>query len=129
MTSMAAEGSAEGMACFRKRVAYRFAEAFGMRQRLVSAARLGIVEQQPTLKIFGEEVPLRAEVTVLNGYSAHADRTELTAWLDAVPATSPSLGQVWLVHGEPTAQDALATTLRSKGYQVGCPSPGERGEV
>ena len=47
MTSMAAEGSAEGMACFRKRVAYRFTEAFGMRQRLVSAARLGIVEQQP----------------------------------------------------------------------------------
>ena len=42
MTSMAAEGSAEGMACFRKRVAYRFAEAFGLRQRLVSASRLGI---------------------------------------------------------------------------------------
>ena len=42
MTSMAAEGSAEGMACFRKRVAYRFAEAFGMRQRLVSPSRLGI---------------------------------------------------------------------------------------
>ena len=42
MTSMAAEGSAEGMKCFRKRVAYRFAEAFGMRQRLVSASRLGI---------------------------------------------------------------------------------------
>jgi metallo-beta-lactamase family protein len=88
-----------------------------------------IVERRPTLKIFGEEVPLRAKVEVLNGYSAHADRTELTTWLDAVRATSPSLGQVWLVHGEPAAQDALATTLRTKGYQVGCPSPGERGEV
>ena len=42
MTSMAAEGAAEGMKCFRKRAAYRFAEAFGLRQRLVSAARLGI---------------------------------------------------------------------------------------
>ena len=47
MTSMAAEGSAEGMACFRKRVAYRFAEAFGMRQRLVSPARLGIESPVP----------------------------------------------------------------------------------
>ena len=42
MTSMAAEGSAEGIACFRKRVGHRFSEAFGRRQRLVSAARLGI---------------------------------------------------------------------------------------
>jgi lipoyl(octanoyl) transferase len=42
MTSMAAEGSAEGIACFRKRMGHRFSEAFGYRQRLVSAARLGI---------------------------------------------------------------------------------------
>jgi len=42
MTSMAAEGAAEGIACFRKRVGHRFSEAFGRRQRLVSAARLGI---------------------------------------------------------------------------------------
>ena len=37
MTSMAAEGSAEGVACFRKRIGHRFSEAFGLRQRLVSA--------------------------------------------------------------------------------------------
>ena len=42
MTSMAAEGSAEEIACFRKRVGHRFTEAFGLRQRLVSARRLGI---------------------------------------------------------------------------------------
>jgi lipoate-protein ligase B len=41
MTSIARELSAEGhLPCFRKRMAYRFAEAFGRRQRLVSAARL-----------------------------------------------------------------------------------------
>src|SRR3712207_9312640 len=43
-----------------------------------------IVERRPTLKIFGDEVPLRARVEVLNGYSAHADRNELAAWLGAV---------------------------------------------
>jgi lipoate-protein ligase B len=41
MTSVAHELGADGhLACFRKRMAYRFAEAFGRRQRLVSAARL-----------------------------------------------------------------------------------------
>ena len=42
MTSLQAEGLAEGVACFRKRMGYRFADAFGRRQRLVSAARLGV---------------------------------------------------------------------------------------
>src|SRR3954468_19222182 len=42
MTSLRAEGVAEGLACFRKRVGYRFSEAFGRRQRLVTPQRLGI---------------------------------------------------------------------------------------
>jgi lipoyl(octanoyl) transferase len=45
MTSLAGELSAAeapGVACFRKEVAYRFCEAHGRRQRLVSPARLGI---------------------------------------------------------------------------------------
>jgi lipoyl(octanoyl) transferase len=47
MTSVKAEGIDEGLACFRKRMGYRFTEAFGRRQRLVSAARLGIREPVP----------------------------------------------------------------------------------
>jgi lipoyl(octanoyl) transferase len=42
MTSMAAEGAAEGLACFRKRMGHAFCEAFGFRQRLISPARLGV---------------------------------------------------------------------------------------
>ena len=42
MTSVAQEGSPEGLACFRKRVAYRFAQAFGRRQRLITPQRLGL---------------------------------------------------------------------------------------
>jgi len=88
-----------------------------------------IVERRESIKVFGDMVPLRAQVEVLNGYSAHADRAGLAAWLDAVRRTSPALGRVWLVHGEPAAQDALATSLRSKGYHVAVPTPGERGSV
>ena len=88
-----------------------------------------IVERRPMLRIFGDDVPLRARVEVLDGYSAHADRTELAGWLDAVRATSPALGDVFLVHGEPTAQDALTERLRAAGHRVQAPAPGERHDV
>lgn len=88
-----------------------------------------IVERQPTLKIFGDDVPLRARVEILNGYSAHADRTELAGWLDAVRDASPTPPRVCLVHGEPDAQDAFAVALAPRGYDVQCPHPGDRAEV
>ena len=83
-----------------------------------------IVERRERIKVFGEEIPLRARVEVLNGYSAHADRKELEAWLDAVRAASPRLSDVFLVHGEPKAQDALQERLAARGYAVRAPEPG-----
>ena len=44
MTSVYKETGMRDMRCFRKRVAHRFAEAFGLRQRLVSGARVSAVE-------------------------------------------------------------------------------------
>ncbi len=85
-----------------------------------------IVEKQPTIRVFGDEVPLRASVEIINGYSAHADRVELTAWLDRVKTASPRLGPVWLVHGEPEVQDEYATSLVAKGYTVSSPEPHTR---
>lgn len=85
-----------------------------------------IVERQSVLRIFGDEIVLRAKVEIIGGYSAHADRTELAAWLDAVRAQSPALGDVWLVHGEPDAQDELSAVLGRKGYRVHCPTSGTR---
>ena len=85
-----------------------------------------IVERRDVIKTFGVEVPLRAQVAVLEGYSAHADRTELSDWLHAVRAKSPRLKDVFLVHGEATAQDAFAERLRDKGYRVHMPTMGEK---
>jgi metallo-beta-lactamase family protein len=82
-----------------------------------------IVERRPVLRILGEEVPLRARVEILNGYSAHADRVELRMWLDAVRSASPGLDRVWLVHGEPSAQTALQEALVADGYRVRAPAP------
>ena len=91
-----------------------------------------IVERRPTLKVFGEEIPLRARVEILNGYSAHADRTELAGWLGAVRrggGGARRAPRVWLVHGEPPAQEALAGRLREQGYQVDAPEAGTRVKV
>ena len=81
------------------------------------------------LTILGEEVRLRARVEVIDGYSAHADRTGLAQWIDAVRRESPELRDVWLVHGEPNAQDAFAQTLLAASYRAHCPTPGTRTTV
>ena len=85
-----------------------------------------VVERRPELRIFGEDVPLRARVEIINGYSAHADRTEMTTWLGRVKERSPGLGPIWLVHGEPAVQDEFRTALSAKGYSVECPEPRTR---
>jgi len=85
-----------------------------------------IVERQKTLRIFGDEIPLRARVEVLNGYSAHGDRGELQRWIDGVRNESKVAPPVWLVHGEPPAQEALSNQLRGHGYAVHIPAPGDR---
>ncbi len=88
-----------------------------------------IVERRSLLKIFGDEIPLRARVEILNGYSAHADRNELTTWLASVRKGSKRPPRVWLVHGEPPAQDALAERLRGDGYRVDAPVQGAKVEL
>jgi metallo-beta-lactamase family protein len=77
-----------------------------------------IVDRAPMIRVFDEEIPLRARVEVLNGYSAHGDRTELQHWLDSVRSgdSRGSTPPIYLVHGEPAAQDAFAEQLRRAGY-------------
>jgi metallo-beta-lactamase family protein len=84
-----------------------------------------IVERSPMIRVFGEEIPLRAKVEVLGGYSAHGDRRELQQWLDAVRGGNAKgvAPAVHLVHGEPDAQEAFAAQLRAAGYpSVGAPA-------
>ncbi|MGH7603696.1 MAG: MBL fold metallo-hydrolase RNA specificity domain-containing protein [Gemmatimonadaceae bacterium] len=85
-----------------------------------------VVENQPVIQIFGDDVPLRARVEVIDGYSAHADRTEMISWLGRVKDKSPNLGPIWLVHGEADVQDEFKTTLGALGYSVECPEPHAR---
>jgi len=74
-----------------------------------------IVERRPRVKIFGVERDLRAEVVVLNGFSAHADRDELLAYAEATRDRG-SLRSVVLVHGEPEAQRSLKEALEARSF-------------
>ena len=88
-----------------------------------------IVEKRPFLKIFGDEIPLRARVEILNGYSAHGDRSDLHRWLDTVAAASAAKPPVYLVHGEVPAQESFSERLRGASYRVTVPAPGERATI
>lgn len=83
-----------------------------------------IVEKREMIKVFGEEIPLRAAVEVLNGYSAHGDRDELLKWIDGVRQRSPTLSQVHLVHGEPEVQEVFRNELLIRGMNVTAPARG-----
>jgi metallo-beta-lactamase family protein len=87
-----------------------------------------IVEKQPILRILGETVPLRAEVAVLNGFSAHADRNELLAYFDGLDRNR--LKRVFVVHGETAQSEALASALKDRGVKdVAIPVEGEKNEL
>lgn len=70
-----------------------------------------IVEKQPIVRIFGEEYELKAQVEVINGFSAHADKNELLTWTGHFKKR-PS--HTYIVHGEEDVSLAFAETLRRK---------------
>lgn len=61
-----------------------------------------------TLRIYGQDVAINAEVVQLEAASSHADAAELVAWLRAAPEAPQ---QVFLTHGEPDAADALRVRI------------------
>ena len=64
-----------------------------------------------TLRLFGEEVPVCAEIVEMGQFSAHAGKSELLRWLAALPAPPK---QTYLVHGEPAAAQSLQAAIQEK---------------
>src|SRR6202035_3357160 len=67
-------------------------------------------EGAKTLRLFGQEVPVNAEVVELGQFSAHAGKSELLRWLTGLSAPPR---QTYLTHGEPQASAALKTAIES----------------
>jgi metallo-beta-lactamase family protein len=82
-----------------------------------------LVEKWPEVRIFGEPMRVRAEISSLDELSAHADQGELMKWVEPL---APSLRRVFLVHGEPQQSQAFAGLLRSTfNLEVVIPAPGQ----
>ena len=73
-----------------------------------------LVDGLGEVKIFGEPMRVRAEVVTLNELSGHADQGELLDWMGPV---TPSLKQIFLVHGELSQAEALKKAIEEK-YRI-----------
>jgi metallo-beta-lactamase family protein len=85
-----------------------------------------LVEHRARVRVFGVERDVRAEIVVMNGFSAHADQRDLLEFIDR-SRQAGRVGRVFLVHGEPGPQTALATKLAEAGFDAThAPREGER---
>jgi metallo-beta-lactamase family protein len=70
-----------------------------------------LVEHRPMVKIFGEEIAVKASIHTLNGFSAHAGQTDLLNWFAPLAQSKP---RVFLTHGEARGREPLAEKIRGK---------------
>jgi metallo-beta-lactamase family protein len=94
-----------------------------------AAGTLGrrIVDGAKSVRLFGEEYPVRARVFTIGGLSAHADRSALLGWL-AHFKRPPR--QTWVVHGETLPAHSLCDAINRKpGWRAAVPALGQSVEL
>jgi metallo-beta-lactamase family protein len=77
-----------------------------------------LVDGARTLRLFGEEVEVRARVHTLGGFSAHAGQSQLVEWARAIGGRP----RVHLVHGEPEKTAALRAALAARAGLTATPA-------
>ncbi|MGA2173208.1 MAG: MBL fold metallo-hydrolase [Sedimentisphaerales bacterium] len=83
-----------------------------------------LVDGAKQVRILGQKYKVKAKVVQINGFSAHADKTEMLAWLEKFK-TPPR--QIFLVHGEPESEQAFSDFLTEKtGWKVTVPEYNEQ---
>ncbi len=70
-----------------------------------------LLDGDPTLRIYGADIPVKAKVYHIEGLSAHADQSELMAWAEGF---SDSPKRVFIVHGEAASAETLAFKLKEE---------------
>ena len=82
-----------------------------------------IMQGAKHVRLFGDDIPVRAHVHTVGGLSAHADKDGLSTWYGKIAGHPP----VCLVHGEDPGRSKLADELKGKwGSKVTLPVPGVR---
>ena len=86
-----------------------------------------ILDGEKEIKIFGEMIPVRAKVEMLENLSAHGDYHEILRWLGGF-RRAPE--KVFLVHGEPEAAESMRQKIVAQfGWQVVIPEYLEKAEI
>ena len=81
-----------------------------------------LVEGVKKVRIFGETIAVKAAVRTLGGFSAHAGQKDLLNWFECLAPARPRL---FLTHGEPPAQQALAEEIERR-FKIRAATPGMR---
>ncbi len=72
-----------------------------------------IVEGAKWLDIYHEKIRINARIYTINGFSAHADQSELIAWMEAYE----QLGKIYLIHGEKEKQVIFRKVIEAKMHK------------
>lgn len=67
-----------------------------------------------TVRIFKEELPIRAHIEEISALSAHGDREDLVKWCSQAQSLGSKPGKVAIVHGEPGSATSFAKTLKDQ---------------
>ena len=70
-----------------------------------------LVDKDPTIRIFGQDVPVNCRIETMTSLSGHADREELFAWLKNF-TNSPKV--TFTIHGENPGMSAYAQAIRDR---------------
>jgi metallo-beta-lactamase family protein len=79
------------------------------------------------VRVFGREMDVRCRIRSISGFSAHADEPQLLDWLRAFgegrePGDPGFPRRVFLIHGDPEAQQALEPKVRALGFETHVPT-------
>lgn len=86
-----------------------------------------LVAGERSIRIFGQEVAVNAEIVSLPGMSAHADAAQIIAWLKTLKKAPR---HVYLTHGEPGSSDALRWRIEHElGWSASVPMIGDRVDI
>ncbi|MFA7240949.1 MAG: MBL fold metallo-hydrolase [Sulfuricellaceae bacterium] len=121
--------SASGM-CDAGRIKHHSRHNLGRRENTIlitgfqAQGSLGrrLVDGAKTVRIFGEEIPVRAEIYTIGGLSAHADQAALLHWLRQFQHAPR---HTFVVHGEHGAAETLKEHIEKMGWPVTLPALGE----
>ena len=85
-----------------------------------------LLDGVPEVKLFGEEIDVRAQITMMSGMSGHADQKGLLRWVKELEA-EPS--RIFVIHGEDTVADYFAGLLAENGYVATAPYNGAQWDL